>query len=88
MLHTNCEQFVAQMDAGVHDIKLHFSLSDQSADYTVQDSEYEPGAKIMCRFGCGSIGWTRRQPTTTPTSQPVITAKWLDADGNAHQGHL
>ena len=29
------------MDAGVHDMKLHFSLSDQSEDYTVQDSEYE-----------------------------------------------
>lgn len=86
MRHSNCEQFVAWVDAGVHDIKLHFSLSDQSADYTVQDSEYEAWGEdhvqVWVRFH-----WLDQKATDDyPYEQPVITAKWLDADGNAHQG--
>lgn len=68
MLHTNCEQFVAWMDAGVHDMKLHFSLSDQSEDYTVQDSEYEAWGEDHVQVWVQFHWLTRRQPTTTPTS--------------------
>ena len=86
MLHTNCEQFVAWMDTGVHDMKLHFSLSDQSEDYTVQDSEYkawgEDHVQVWVQFH-----WLDQKATDDYSyEQPVITAEWLDADGNAHQG--
>ena len=86
MLHTNCEAFVAWMDVGVHDMKLHFSLSDQSEDYTVQDSEYEAldedHVQVWVQFH-----WLDQKATGDHSyEQPVITAEWLDADGNAHQG--
>lgn len=86
MLHTNCEQFVAQMDAGVHDMKLHFSLSDQSEDYTVQDSEYEACGEDHVQVWV-QFHWLDQKATDDYSyEQPVITAEWLDADGNAHQG--
>ena len=86
MLYTNCEQFVAWMDAGVHDMKLHFSLSDQSEDYTVQDSEYEACGEDHVQVWV-QFHWLDQKATDDYSyEQPVITAEWLDADGNAHQG--
>ena len=86
MLHTNCEQFVAWMDTGVHDMKLHFSLSDQSEDYTVQDSEYKAWGEDHVQVWVQFHWLDQREAGDYTYEQPVITAEWLDADGNAHQG--